>query len=155
MKFYNVAQGLVEKLKHENRVKIYYSDTDSYGIVWHGAYVKWFEMGRVELINILGMDFNEFDALDIVLPVVELNIRYKASSKIFDEVLIKTEIEELKPSSLTFKHTLINLTTNKPSVIATSTVVATSKDGKMYRKMPDVIYNKLLSALERDELLNV
>lgn len=142
-------------MKHENRVKIYYSDTDSYGIVWHGAYVKWFEMGRVELINLLGMDFDEFDALDIVLPVVELNIRYKASSKIFDEVLITTEIEELKPSSLTFKHTLTNLTTNKLSVIATSTVVATSRDGKMYRKMPEVIYNKLIASLEQDDLLNV
>ena len=48
-------------IKHENIVKIYYKDTDCYGIVWHGAYIKWFEVGRVELSHLAGIDFKTLD----------------------------------------------------------------------------------------------
>ena len=35
-------------MKHTFEQKVYYSDTDAYGVVWHGSYLRWLEMGRVE-----------------------------------------------------------------------------------------------------------
>lgn len=130
-------------MKHENKVKVYYSDTDSYGIVWHGAYIKWFEVGRVELSEMAGVKFIELDKLGILLPVVDLNCRYKSSPKILEELLIATELKELRGPSITFAHTVKNLTTDSLVLNATTTIVATDMNGKLFRRIPEYLGEKL------------
>ena len=46
-------------MKHTFEQKVYYSDTDSYGVVWHGSYLRWLEMGRVEYCEDLGLNLIE------------------------------------------------------------------------------------------------
>ena len=43
-------------MKNIFETKVYYSDTDAYGVVWHGAYLRWLEKGRADLCNTLGLD---------------------------------------------------------------------------------------------------
>lgn len=129
-------------MKHENIIKIYYTDTDSYGVVWHGAYIKWFEVGRVELSRLAGINFDVLDEMGILLPVVELNCRYKFPARIFDELSVITELKELKNASITFSHTIKNIKDNKLILAAASTIVSTDKDNKLFRKIPDYIYSK-------------
>ena len=31
--------------------KVQYADTDAYGVVWHGSYLRWMEEGRVKLLE--------------------------------------------------------------------------------------------------------
>lgn len=138
-------------MEHSNKVKVYYSDTDSYGVVWHGAYVKWLEVGRVEVSKLYGADCGELEQNDIVLPVVNLNINYKSMSRLFDELLIATKISEISQYSITFSHEIKNLTSGKVAITATSTVVATSQSGKMYRKLPTMLSEKLQ---QQDLVLN-
>ena len=73
-------------MKNILKQKVYYSDTDAYGVVWHGSYLRWLEMGRIEFGETMGLNLPEQQAQDIVLPVVNLNIRYKASARLNDEV---------------------------------------------------------------------
>ena len=137
--FINATIAGMEKMKHENIVKIYYKDTDSYGIVWHGAYIKWFEVGRVELSALFGIDFKMLDDMEILLPVVELNCRYKSPARVLDELLVTTEIKELAPISITFLHTVKNIKTENLILTATTKVVPTGKNGKLMKKMPDYL----------------
>ena len=83
-------------MKHTIEQKVYYSDTDSFGIVWHGSYLRWLEMGRVELCEAMGLNMLELEQQDIVLPVTNMNIRYKASGKLNDIVVIETGIKKLR-----------------------------------------------------------
>lgn len=134
-------------MKHTNEVKVYYEETDCYGVVWHGSYIKWLEIGRVELSNLLGVQFQELENQNIQMPVVDLNLRYKSPAKIMDELIIETTIGELKKTSLTFAHKIINKNTGSLILSATSTVVTTTKEGKLYRKIPEGLYNKYEQAL--------
>jgi acyl-CoA thioester hydrolase len=134
-------------MKHENLVKIYHKDTDCYGVVWHGAYIQWFEMGRVELSNLAGIDFNYLDKHEILMPVVELNCRYKHPGKLFDRLSITTELKELKQTSISFSHTIQNIDTESLILTAVTTVVTTNKKGKMHRKMPDYLFEKYKNLL--------
>jgi len=129
-------------MKHENIIKIYHKDTDCYGIVWHGAYIKWLEIGRVELSHLAGINFKELDNMDILMPVVELNCRYKSPARLFDELCIITELKELKKTSVTFSHVVKNIKTSHLLINATTTIVTTDKNGKLYRNMPDYLYDK-------------
>ena len=134
-------------LKHVNKVKIYHVDTDSYGIVWHGAYLRWFEVGRVEMANLAGVSLKELEEADIQLPVVELNCRYKSPSRVLDKIVIETEISVLTKTSITFKHTVTNNTTGSLVLNATTICVTTDKNGKLFRKIPDEIYKNFETAL--------
>ena len=135
-------------MEYTQEIRILYSDTDSYGVVWHGAYTKWFEAARVGLVEQLGLELEELENGGIVFPVVEMNIRYKSSAKMNERIAIKTKISELKPLSVTFEHKVYEQKTNTLRVIAhTTIVVIDTKTGKMLRKMPEDMYNKFLSAV--------
>ena len=128
-------------------IRVLYSDTDSYGVVWHGAYTKWFEAARVGLVEQLGLELEELENSGIVFPVVEMNIRYKSSAKMNEKIIIKTNISEVKPLSVKFEHKVYEKNTNTLRVIAyTTIVVIDTKTGKMLRRMPDDMYAKFTQA---------
>lgn len=135
-------------MKHINEVRVLYSDTDAYGVVWHGAYIKWMEAGRVELSEILGLPLETLEKQGITFPVVDLNIRYKSSAFFNERIIIETKVEELKPTSVKFSHIVTEKETGKVRIIANSTIVAIDTKGKLYRRLPENIYQCFAKALE-------
>jgi len=127
------------------KIKIYHSDTDCYNVVWHGAYLKWLEAGRVEFCEKAGIKFCELEKMHILLPVVDLNIRYKSPALLFDELEIKTYLLELKKTSMVFGHEIFCTNRNILIINASSTIVAT-QEGKLIRKLPSYIYENMETA---------
>lgn len=119
--------------------KVYYSDTDAYGVVWHGAYLRWLEMGRVDWCEMKGYNLIDLKNQDIVLPVVNLNVRYKASAKLNDNLIIETSVTKFNGLSVTFTQRIKSTETLKTFVEAEVDVVAISNDGKLYRRMPQIL----------------
>ena len=135
-------------MEYTQEIRILYSDTDSYGVVWHGAYTKWFEAARVGLVEELGLPLAELEENSTVFPVVEMNIRYKSSARMNERIVIKTNITEVKPLSVTFEHKVYEKNTNTLRVIAhTTIVVIDAKTGKMYRRMPEELYSKFINCV--------
>ncbi|MBR2069629.1 MAG: acyl-CoA thioesterase [Candidatus Gastranaerophilales bacterium] len=128
-------------MKHALKQKVYYSDTDAYGVVWHGSYLRWLEMGRVELCSQSGYTVAELLEQDVVLPVAEINIKYKNSAKIDDVILVNTEIKETSKCSITFHQTITDENQEKTYIDATVKVVAINKSGKLYRSLPEQLKN--------------
>ena len=124
-------------MKHAFKQKVYYSDTDAYGVVWHGSYLRWLEMGRVDLCYQTGHTISELQKQDIVLPVAEINVKYKTPAQIDDIVLINTEITETSKCSMTFHQSITDENKEKTYVEATVKVVAIDKSGKLYRSLPE------------------
>ena len=136
-------------MEYIQEIRVLYSDTDSYGVVWHGSYTKWFEAARVGLVEEIGMELDELERNNILFPVVEMNIRYKSSAKMNERIIIKTKITELKPLSITFEHKVYEKNTNTLRVIAhTTIVVINSITGKMYKRIPEELYSKFKKAIE-------
>lgn len=130
-------------MEYIQEVRVLYSDTDSYGVVWHGSYTKWFEAGRVGVVESLDLELETLEQNNILFPVVEMNIRYKSSAKMNERIVIKTHITEVTPFSITFEHNVYEKTTDTLRVNAhTTIVVINSETGKMYRRMPKDLYEK-------------
>ena len=133
-------------MEYTQEIRVLYSDTDSYGVVWHGAYTKWFEAARVGIVENLGLELEQLEADNILFPVVEMNIRYKSSAKMNERILIKTHIKEVKPVSITFEHNVYEKSTGTLRVNANTTIVViNSQTGKLYRKIPENLYNKFIN----------
>ena len=126
-------------MEHIFEEKVFYSDTDAYGVVWHGAYLRWLEMGRCLWCDEMGYSLLELSNQDIVLPVINLNIKYKSSAKLEDKLVILTKVEKYNQLSVTFKQIIKSKETNKTFVEATVDVVAVHNDGKLYRRMPELL----------------
>lgn len=129
--------------KHIYETRVYYADTDAYGVVWHGTYLRWMEAGRIEFTDkILGLDLKKMQEEGCVLPVVDLNIKYKSSAKTDDKLILETEIAELNRSSIVFKQVLTNKETGNVHITATVTCVAVdTTTNKMMRRLPECIAN--------------
>ncbi|MBQ8168769.1 acyl-CoA thioesterase [bacterium] len=135
-------------MKHIFEQKVFYADTDAYGVVWHGSYLRWMEMGRVMWCEDQGYTLNALREQDIVLPVVNINVKYKASAKLEDVVIIETWIEKFNPLSVTFRQTIKSKETGRLFIEAFVDVVALHEDGKLYRKMPEILTNIFERALQ-------
>ena len=131
-------------MRHAFKQKVFYSDTDAYGVVWHGSYLRWLEMGRVQMSSDKGCSIKELQEQDIVLPVAEINIKYKNSARLDDTVLITTEVVETSRCSVTFNQKITDEKQEKTYIEATVKVVAINKSGKLYRSLPEQL-NKLFS----------
>src|SRR5437762_10497464 len=75
--------------------RVRYAETDAMGIVHHGSYVDWMEMGRTEFMRAFGFTYRQLEEMGVLLPVLEINVRYKAAAVYDDELCITTWVEEL------------------------------------------------------------
>ena len=69
------------------RVRAAFADTDAMGVVWHGNYLRWFEMARTELMRPTELPYPALVGRGIHLPVIEALVRYRKPAR-YDDLLI-------------------------------------------------------------------
>jgi acyl-CoA thioester hydrolase len=71
------------------RVRVAFADTDAMGVAWHGAYLRWFEMARTELLRLTGLPYAALVARGLHLPVIEALVRYRKPARYDDELVVR------------------------------------------------------------------
>ena len=138
-------------MKFEKEVKVYYHDTDSYNIVWHGNYLKWYEEARCDLCDKLGFPLDKLaEEEDIIFPIVNINIRYKTPAMLYDNLIIETEIKEFSKIKIVFEQTIKNKKTQAVCNIAEITAVATDLKGNLKRNVPEKLRAAFTAAINSD-----
>lgn len=72
------------------QVRVRYSETDQMGVVYHGNYLPYFEIGRVEWLRNKGISYKALEESGVALPIVSLSIDYKKPAKYDDLLNVKT-----------------------------------------------------------------
>jgi acyl-CoA thioester hydrolase len=94
-----------ETIAGETKLRVRYAETDKMGVVYHSNFAIWFEVGRVELLRQLGFQYSEMEAEDNChIPVVDLRVRYKAPAQYDDEIMVRTQIKNVRSSLLHFSY---------------------------------------------------
>lgn len=136
-------------MKFYKEIKVYYQDTDSYNIVWHGNYLKWYEQARCDLCDELGFSLVELSKNEgIIFPIVNINLRYKAPAKLYDNLVIETSIKEFSRAKIIFEQITKNKETNTIYNIAEITAVTTDLNGKLIKNIPEKIKTAFKAAVE-------
>ena len=89
---------------HELRTRVRYADTDQMGVVHHGRYLEFFEMGRTEWMREAGLPYSEVERRGVFLAVVEAHLRYRKAVRFDEEILIRTWLEELGGAKVRFRY---------------------------------------------------
>jgi acyl-CoA thioester hydrolase len=90
---------------HDTTVRVRYAETDQMGVVYHANYLIWFEVGRVELMRALGVEYKRMEIDDDChIVVVEVRCRYLASAHYDEELRIRTRIAESRNRTIRFSY---------------------------------------------------
>jgi acyl-CoA thioester hydrolase len=65
------------------------------GIVYHGHYAQFYEIGRTEAIRSLGYTYKDIESLGIIMPVVDIHSKFLRPAKYDDLVTVKTTLKEM------------------------------------------------------------
>ncbi|PDS26116.1 acyl-CoA thioesterase [Flavobacterium branchiophilum] len=87
---------------HEVQVRVRYSETDQMGVVYHGNYIPYFEIGRVEWLRNQGVSYKSLEESGIALPIVSMTLNYKKPARYDDLLTIKTKFKSQSSVKIEF-----------------------------------------------------
>lgn len=127
-------------------VRVRYAETDKMGVVYHGNYAQYFEIGRVEWLRNLGISYKKMEELGVMLPVVSLTMNYKKSAFYDDDLTIRTIFKKLTSVKIEFDYELYN---EKGDLLTTGNSVLVFVNMETGRPMaaPQYVVDKI-SAIE-------
>ncbi|AUP77846.1 acyl-CoA thioesterase [Flavivirga eckloniae] len=92
----------------EIQIRVRYGETDQMGVVYHGNYALYLEMGRIEWLRKLGISYKQMEENGIMLPVVSLNINYKKPTGYDDVINVKTQLKKSPTAKIEFEYEITN-----------------------------------------------
>ena len=120
--------------EHEIDIRVRYHDTDAQGRVHHGAYINYFETGRVELLRATGRSYKSLEDEGILLVVADLKVQYYLPAIYDDMLVLRTETVKAKGARILHDY---RLTRGEDLIVEGQTTVAcVNREGKIQR-LPD------------------
>ena len=123
------------------KIKIYYEDTDSGGVVYYANYLKFLERARTEMISSIGLSNKKLlDDHETLIIVKSCKIEYKKPIMLEDEIIVKSKIKSVSRSSFIMEQIIEKdgILTSEAEIV----LVTVNKSGKPV-KIPDILEKKL------------
>ena len=128
-----------------HKIKIYYEDTDSGGVVYYANYLKFLERARTEALFSIGFSNTEIlDKFSSLIIVKSCNIEYKKPAYLENELTIRSFVKSITTTSFFMNQIISKKNDQKLDdliVEAQVHLVFVNKNGKP-RRIPDEIYSK-------------
>lgn len=134
----------------EISIRVIYADTDAMGIVYHANYIKWFEMGRTELMRSMGISWSDIEPLKCYFPVTKLSCHYLLPARYDDLLILKTEIDEVKRASISFIYRLYDKEKDRVMVRGSTLHACTDEKGNIIR-IPGAIQSMITERQDKGE----
>jgi acyl-CoA thioester hydrolase len=120
----------------ETQVRVRYVETDQMGVVYHSNYLIWFEVGRVEFIRQLGLNYKQMEEEEgCGISVVNVHARYRAPARYDDELLIETRLLAARGAVVKFGYRILRVVDKVLLCEGETTHVCVGKDMKK-RSLP-------------------
>lgn len=81
-------------IESRSQIIVRYAETDMMGVVYHGNYLPWFEVGRTTLLKELGLAYRQLEADGFRLPVLEVGVKYQRPALYDDTLTVITRLHE-------------------------------------------------------------
>lgn len=119
-----------------------FHDCDPMQIVWHGNYLKYFELARTELFQRRDLDVPQIRALGVTMFVSETHCRYLYPLRYNDHVRIRARITRIE-AIVRVSYTVMNLTHQRKSARAYTELAFCDREGNLLHTLPEVIRERM------------
>lgn len=129
-------------LVNETMIRVYYEDTDQMGVVYYGKYLRYYEIGRTEMIRNLGISYKDIEDSGILLPARSVKINYIKPARYDDLLTIRTIVDQIPKVKFLIKGEIYN---QNNELLNEGEVVLVFYNGRTNRpcKAPETFINTL------------
>ena len=119
------------ELCNRTEVLVRFNEADPLGVVWHGHYISYFEIGREAFGSMHGMSYLEVYKQGYVIPVVSVQCDFKKSLRYGDRVIVETTYLPTEAAKMKFVYRLFNAATNQLVATGSSVQVFLDKEASL------------------------
>lgn len=126
--------------------RVRYAETDQMGVVYHGNYAQYLEMGRVEWLRKFGVSYKSMEENGIMLPVISLQVKFIKPAIYDDLITVRTILKKTPTVKIEFDFEIYN---ESGAILANANVVLAFID--MKRNRPTRCPGYLLEKIDSQE----
>lgn len=110
-------------LQAEVEVLVPFFDVDSMDVVWHGHYIKYFEVARCALLDRIGHNYQQMRDAGYAWPVIDVQLRYMRGARFNQRIIVRADLIEWE-NRLKFNYLINDAVTGERMTRGTSVQVA-------------------------------
>ena len=145
-----MEECVLGSFEQSHQLRVQYHETDQMGVVHHSNYIRWFESGRTEMIRKAGISYREMEDLGLLLPVVDVQVKYHKPARYDELITIYTSIAKLTPVVMEFDYDVYRSEDDELLVSGKTSHIWINENWRptrLHRRAPEV-YEHLRSLLE-------
>lgn len=123
--------------QHETRLSVRFNEVDSFDVVWHGNFIEYFEIGRLDLCSGFALSPEDMRGIGLYAPVVDIKCRLRAPARYNDSIIVKTSVVPSEKALLTFTYKLLREPDMTLLAEGETTHVLLTLADKMLYQIPD------------------
>lgn len=130
--------------------RVIYGDTDAAGVVYNANYLRYFEIGRTEMMRAWALPYRAIEELGCILPVTESYLRFKAPAAYDDLLTIATSLVEVSKVSCRFHYAVSRNDEDRTTLLVKGFTVhaCVNRQGKL-TPFPPVVLEKIAAIREK------
>lgn len=101
----------------ECTIDVRYYETDLMGIVHHSNYIRYFEYGRIKMLEEIGLPISEIEGRGVMLPVVSTFCTYKTPSRMGETLRIISSVESMPMAKMKIRTRIIKESSQNPQTL--------------------------------------
>ena len=110
--------------------KVQYYETDKMGITHHSNYIRYFEYGRIKMLEEIGLPISEIEGRGVMLPVVSTFCTYKTPSRMGETLRIISSVESMPMAKMKIKTRIVKESSQNPETLPAE-IGATVAEGEV------------------------
>ena len=110
--------------------RVSYGETDAMGVVYHAEYIHFFERSRGELCRVNGLGYNDVESAGFMLPVKEVECRYRIPARYDDLIWIHARITEWRRASMRFEYQIFDESRTKVMCEGSTLHACVNREGR-------------------------
>ena len=128
----------------KTQIRIHNALTDQMGVVYHGHYAQFYEIGRTEALRSLDLTYKEVEASGVIMMVTEVHSKFLRPALYDDLITVVTTVKELPVHHKIIFHS--ELFNEKDKLLNIGDVILYFIDAKTMKRttMPENMREKLV-----------
>ena len=133
----------------DHQIRVRYIETDQMGVVYHGHYAQFYEIGRTEAIRNLGYTYKDIEALGVIMPVINIHSKFLRPAKYDDLITVKTTLREMPQGHKIIFHSAIYNEQNELLNVGDVTLYFIEAKTMKPVEMPEILKEKVAKYFNR------